>query len=421
MSLAPPHRRLLQRTSVTWRAFRLGLLFEKICTHPAYGIVKLGEEGSPHNMLLWLFLAAVPHVADLSDWGAEYKPKRICTLGGSTVRINCTYKHPADVNVTKKMWFFGPNENETTKDQIIAEYPNNGQRVPNSHRQRVQFLTNKKKKTCDVKISNVSQEDSGYYKFRIEGTNHWTQLPGVHVTVTGLKVETTAEKVKENDRVTLRCTSNCSLTEMTFSWVRNGEHLKETSETLVIQKASYKDHGSYWCQTGNITSQAHHLNVEYAPMNTEITGHPINCIVKGTSVTLNCKASANPPSNYTWVKENSSHVRSGEQLHINMVDENHAGSYHCEATNIHGTAKAAAVTLTVVDLSEWGATYESMTICALEGSAVTISCTYRHPACVTIENEIWLYGPKQNETVKDEEITVYHTNGRNTHTAESLQ
>ncbi|XP_039626547.1 sialoadhesin-like isoform X2 [Polypterus senegalus] len=291
------------------------------------------QKGSPHNMLLWLFLAALPCVADLSDWGVEYKPKMICAFEGSTVRIYCTYKHPADVTVNKKMWLFGPKENETSNDQVIAEYLKNGQGVPDRH--RVQFLGNKQKTTCDIKISNVSREDSGYYKFRFEGTNHWTQIPGVHVTV--------------------------------------------------------RD----------------------APMNTEITGHPTNCIVKGTSVTLNCRASANPPSSYTWVKENSSHVGSGEQLNIRNFNESHTGSYHCEATNILGKAKSSAVTLTVYDLSEWGATYEPMTICALEGSTVTISCKYKHPACVTIENEIWLCGPKQNETVNGEEITVYHTKESN--------
>ncbi|XP_039627322.1 B-cell receptor CD22-like [Polypterus senegalus] len=271
----------------------------------------------------------------LSDWGVEYKPKMICAFDGSTVRINCTYKHPADVTVNKKMWLFGPKENETSNNQVIAEYLKNGQGVPDSHSHRVQFLGNKNTKKCDIKISNVSREDSEYYKFRFEGTKIWTQIPGLHVTVTD------------------------------------------------------------------------------APMNTEITGHPTNCIVKGTSVTLNCRASANPPSSYTWVKENSGHVGSGEQLNIRNFNESHTGSYHCEATNILGKAKSSAVTLTVYDLSEWGATYEPMTICALEGSTVTISCKYKHPACVTIENEIWLCGPKQNETVNGEEITVYHTKESN--------
>ncbi|XP_039626546.1 sialoadhesin-like isoform X1 [Polypterus senegalus] len=366
------------------------------------------QKGSPHNMLLWLFLAALPCVADLSDWGVEYKPKMICAFEGSTVRIYCTYKHPADVTVNKKMWLFGPKENETSNDQVIAEYLKNGQGVPDRH--RVQFLGNKQKTTCDIKISNVSREDSGYYKFRFEGTNHWTQIPGVHVTVRGLMVEPTAREITKNDTVTLRCRATCSLENSASSWFRNGQQLNGTSETLEIQR---DDLSNYSCRTGNITSPEFNLSTLNAPMNTEITGHPTNCIVKGTSVTLNCRASANPPSSYTWVKENSSHVGSGEQLNIRNFNESHTGSYHCEATNILGKAKSSAVTLTVYDLSEWGATYEPMTICALEGSTVTISCKYKHPACVTIENEIWLCGPKQNETVNGEEITVYHTKESN--------
>uniref|UniRef100_A0A8C4SWG0 Ig-like domain-containing protein n=1 Tax=Erpetoichthys calabaricus TaxID=27687 RepID=A0A8C4SWG0_ERPCA len=77
------------------------------------------------------------------------------------------------------------------------------------------------------------------------------------------------------------------------------------------------------------------------------TGQPTITIEEGTSVTLKCTALANPPCNFTWVKENSSHVETGEQLHIREFKESHAGSYHCKATNIHGTAKSAGVTLKV--------------------------------------------------------------------------
>uniref|UniRef100_A0A8C4SWH1 B-cell receptor CD22 n=1 Tax=Erpetoichthys calabaricus TaxID=27687 RepID=A0A8C4SWH1_ERPCA len=304
----------------------------------------------------------------LSEWGAAYKPKRICALEGSTVRINCTYRHPPNIAIEKEMWFYDSEEY--------------------NHRQRVQFLGNKNKKTCDVKISDVKQEDSGYYKFRFEGTDKWIQVPGVHVRVTGLKVQTTPEKVKENDTVNLSCTTNCSLVNSIFSWFRNGQHLNETSKELQIQRVSIEDHGNYWCQTGNMNiSPAFLLNVECesyfesaaypthkedmrgikpgldnshsqlpvtvsfcvldAPRNVVITGQPIACTEEETSVALHCTALANPPSNYTWVKEKGGHAGSGEQLHISKFDTSHNGYYYCEATNIHGTAKSAAVHLTV--------------------------------------------------------------------------
>ncbi|XP_028647759.2 carcinoembryonic antigen-related cell adhesion molecule 20-like [Erpetoichthys calabaricus] len=226
-------------------------------------------------------------------------------------------------------------------------YHTDGQRVSSSHRHRVHFLESKNK-TCSVEIRNVSREESGYYKFRYEGpgeNDRWTQVPGVKVTVTGLKVEATAEKVKENDAVTLTCRTNCSLNNI--SWFRSGRRLYKTSETLDIQRASYKDHGNYSCRARHLTSPEFHMNVEYSPKNAVITGQPTITIEEGTSVTLKCTALANPPCNFTWVKENSSHVETGEQLHIREFKESHAGSYHCKATNIHGTAKSAGVTLKV--------------------------------------------------------------------------
>ncbi|XP_039627328.1 B-cell receptor CD22-like [Polypterus senegalus] len=89
------------------------------------------------------------------------------------------------------------------------------------------------------------------------------------------------------------------------------------------------------------------MNVEYSPKNVVITGQPTTGIEEGTSVTLKCTAWANPPSNYTWMKANTSQVDTGDQLHIREFNESHAGSYYCKATNILGTAKSAVVTLNV--------------------------------------------------------------------------
>uniref|UniRef100_A0A8C4TH08 B-cell receptor CD22 n=1 Tax=Erpetoichthys calabaricus TaxID=27687 RepID=A0A8C4TH08_ERPCA len=273
------------------------------------------------------------------EWGVTYTLNTICALEGSTVTINCAYSHPECQTVEKEMWFYGPDKDETTKDGETTVYHTDERHVNSSHRDRVQFL-GKKNKICSVKITNVRREDSGYYKFNFSGINRLTQVPGVNVTVT-------AEKVKENNGVTLRCKTNCNLTKNIFSWFRNGQRLKEASEELQIQRASYEDHGYYSCRRGHITSLEFLLNVEYAPRNVRITNSFTTIIGEGKSVTLYCTALANPPSKYTWVKVNSSHVGSGEHLHISKVNASHAGSYYCEATNIFGTVKSAAVHLKV--------------------------------------------------------------------------
>uniref|UniRef100_A0A8C4SX23 B-cell receptor CD22 n=1 Tax=Erpetoichthys calabaricus TaxID=27687 RepID=A0A8C4SX23_ERPCA len=327
---------------------------------------------SPLKMLLLIFLTTVSCADGEGEWGVTYEPKTICAAEGSTVTIGCSYWHPANIKVKYEMWFYDSNENSryNTKENTI--YHTNEQSVASRYRNRVQLFRDKNK-MCSVRISDVRRQDNGYYKFRFEGDGYgqqWTGVPGVRVTVTGLKIEATAQTVKENVVVTLTCTTTCSLTNGVFTWYRNQQRLRGTSQMLVIQRVSYEDHGSYWCQTGVTTSPAYQLNVVYAPKNVVISGPPTICVEEGTSMTLHCTAIANPPGTYTWVKDNIRVPGSGEHLQISWVDLSAVGSYQCEVTNTYGTTKSAAVTL-VVNRLKIEATAETVK----ENDTVTLRCT----------------------------------------------
>ncbi|XP_039626548.1 B-cell receptor CD22-like [Polypterus senegalus] len=324
-------------------------------------------------MFLLMFLVASSCTVGLSGWRVNYKAKWMCILEGSTVEIGCSYTTLPDVIIHNEMWFYGPDKDQSDHKEETLVYHTQNKNVSVTYRNRVEFLGNKNT-ACSVKISNVSQEDSGYYKFRIEGTSSWTGVPGVHLIVTGVTVEATAEKVKENESVTLTCKINCSLPGVPMSWYRNGQQLQETSGRLKIERAS---DASYWCRVNDLASPEFLLNVEYTPRNVVIAGQANMSIEEGTSLTLNCTALANPPSSYSWLKENSSHVGSGEQLHISSVNTSHAGSYYCEATNIHGMTRSAAVNLTVnvkhlEDMSLHYVLYASLIIIVLAGFALAL-------------------------------------------------
>ncbi|XP_039627333.1 LOW QUALITY PROTEIN: sialoadhesin-like [Polypterus senegalus] len=326
---------------------------------------------SPLKMLLLIFLATVSCADGWSQWGVTYEPKTICAAEGSTVTIGCSYWHPEHIKVKYEIWFNDPImktayiilERTPFITQMCRAWPADTE---------TEFSSWGTETKSAVRISDVRTTDSGYYKFRFVGYGDglkWTGVPGVRVTVTGLKIKATAQTVKENDEVTLTSTTTCSLTNGVF-WYRNEQRLRETSQTLVIQRVSYEDHGSYWCQTGVTKSPAYQLNIVYAPKNVVISGLPTICIEEGTSVTLHCTAIANPPGTYTWVKDNIRIPGSGEHLQISRASVRAAGSYHCEVTNIYGMIKSAAVTL-VVNRLKIEATVETVK----ENDTVTLRCT----------------------------------------------
>uniref|UniRef100_A0A182MXJ1 Ig-like domain-containing protein n=1 Tax=Anopheles dirus TaxID=7168 RepID=A0A182MXJ1_9DIPT len=123
---------------------------------------------------------------------------------------------------------------------------------------------------------------------------------------------------------------------------------------LQIANVKIQDAGDYICQIGDNESrdQVHTLEIlvpptiRVVPQNRQITAR------KGSTVTLECKASGNPVPAIYWHKKDafsgSSHLSESPTLLLERVDRHHAGVYQCTADN--GVREAVHVDIEVTVL-----------------------------------------------------------------------
>ncbi|MBN3325324.1 CD22 protein, partial [Atractosteus spatula] len=86
-----------------------------------------------------------------------------------------------------------------------------------------------------------------------------------------------------------------------------------------------------------------------APKSTSVSISPSGEIAEGSSVTLTCSSSANPPvKNYSWFKiSGTGPLYKGPNYTIINISSADSGQYYCEAQNEIGALNSTAVTLTV--------------------------------------------------------------------------
>ncbi|KAL7022572.1 hypothetical protein ACKWTF_012297 [Chironomus riparius] len=148
---------------------------------------------------------------------------------------------------------------------------------------------------------------------------------------------------------------------------------------LQIANMRIQDAGDYVCQIGDseeARDQVHTVeilvppSVRPVPQNGQITAR------KGSSVTLECKASGNPVPNIYFYKKNSHsqyHLSEGSTLTLERVDRNHAGIYQCMADNSVREPAYSDIELTVLSPPEIIA--EKTWIHAAEGCDIQLMCT----------------------------------------------
>ncbi|XP_031418191.1 B-cell receptor CD22-like isoform X2 [Clupea harengus] len=279
-------------------------------------------------------------------WGVTYSSNSICALMGSSVDISCTYKYPRDHRVSKTFWFNKRKSRRLWVDlSLDKDYQNHTEYVGN------------KENSCTLRLKDMRESHSGEYAFRFttQQGDTYSGLPGVNISVTALQVVVTPAVITEGERVTLTCSTSCTLSDKpTFIWYKNSviyKHANTSGKNLYFNPVRGHDSSNYSCAVKghkSLSSTAVFLNVRYLPKSVSASLSPFGEIVEGSSVTLTCSSDANPPvHNYTWHFSTTtlSMVKgTGESLSFNVTPV-YSGLYHCEARNEIGSQNSNQVSV----------------------------------------------------------------------------
>ncbi|XP_055763668.1 sialoadhesin-like isoform X2 [Salvelinus fontinalis] len=192
------------------------------------------------------FLAPTVCVHGQSCLNVTYTKRSICALKGSAVDITCTYRHPSWHNVTEVSWFNKWESGVTTDLSQDPEYAG-----------RVKYLPTIDKDST-LRITDLRESDSAEYKFRFTTTAvKWGySFPGITLNVTDLQVKETPGT--EEGKVTLTCSTTCTLTEnTTYIWYKNGQLLTNPNTQdnyLYLDPVSSEDAVSYSCRVKDLRS-----------------------------------------------------------------------------------------------------------------------------------------------------------------------
>ncbi|KAK2817374.1 hypothetical protein Q5P01_025565 [Channa striata] len=172
-------------------------------------------------------------------WSVNYVSRRLCALEGSSVNISSKYTRPHDKEPKSDFWYkiqIGEEEAEKmVEDSVRVEYHSN---------QDHHTLT----------ISNLTEEDSARYTFTLKDGQGCkvSELTGVTLVVTGLRVTQHPAVATSGDTVTLTCSTSCPLPgNVTYVWHFWKDQpltlTRSQSKHLVLNPVSSEHAGTYAC------------------------------------------------------------------------------------------------------------------------------------------------------------------------------
>ncbi|XP_066539333.1 carcinoembryonic antigen-related cell adhesion molecule 5-like isoform X2 [Hoplias malabaricus] len=212
-----------------------------------------------------------------------------------------------------------------------------------------------------LQFVNASQNMTGNYTCTAHNTVtlRYTAVPrNIQIIdpVSAAKVVRVGKVPIYNMSFTLRCEITGPVDSV--YWMKDGilvysdSHISFSNQnkTITFSQLTLSDNGNYQCLAGNIvsniTSKVYRLAVNYGPWNVTISGPTI--AQNGSSITLNCSASSQPPSNYSWYY-NGSKIASGALFQTGILSFNSSGEYTCTAhNNVTGNNGSATRNVSVI-------------------------------------------------------------------------
>ncbi|XP_065136631.1 B-cell receptor CD22-like [Paramisgurnus dabryanus] len=301
---------------------------------------------------------------------------------GSCVTISCTYDPGYEENL-KLLWFKNPvyDEKEKCFNGTIV-YSNTGDRPQSAgYSSRVEYITDKTEKPtnswlkCDLRINDLQKTDSGYYGFRIIGSDkHKYMSTPMNLTVTDnhckVKIDSSEIKysVKESDEFTVRCSTSVScsshpewilhkpgedperVTSSNNRFTQDKEENEDKKITRLKFNTTWEDDNMILscrpeenqdsCLTRNIT-----LSVEYAPKEVKATVSSDN-VKEGDSVIFSCTSRGRPNVTISWFKQGKEISQLAEWRLVNVKPED-SGEYYCKAENKYGNVESNTISINV--------------------------------------------------------------------------
>uniref|UniRef100_A0A8C0KRB0 Hemicentin-1 n=1 Tax=Canis lupus dingo TaxID=286419 RepID=A0A8C0KRB0_CANLU len=208
-------------------------------------------------------------------------------------------------------------------------------------------------------LKNARRSDKGRYQCAVSNAAG-KQTKDIRLTVyippsiKGGNV-TTEISALINSIIKLECETR-GLPMPSVTWYKDGQPVISSSQALYVDKGQFlhipraqvSDSATYSCRVTNVAGTAEksfQVDVYVPPMIEGDLGAPLNKqVVIAHSLTLECKATGNPPPVLTWLKDGipvkaSDNIRTeggGKKLEIMSALEADRGQYVCVATSVAG-------------------------------------------------------------------------------------